>query len=125
MSSRIFHDLMVHGPRRIMVEGSWAPNAGNAIDATSVKGKGFSVVWTSTGLFTITFQDAFVDLESFTCTLQLAAGDDMIIQAGTWTAASKTMTVRVWNIAGAAVADVAADANNRIHFQAVFKDTGV
>ncbi len=124
MSHRSFDKLMTHGPRRILVAGSWAPNGSSTIVASSVKGLGFSVAWTSTGLFTITFQDAYVDLESFTCTLQLATAADQVLQVGAWTPASRTITVRVWDISTQAVANIAADANNRINFSAVFRDTG-
>lgn len=124
MSSRIFHDLMIHGPRRIMVEGSFAPNGSSAISAASNKGLGWSVAYTSTGLYTLTFQDSFVDLESITVSLQLASGDDKALQLGTWTASAKTLEIRCWDTSAAAVADIAADANNRINFQAIFRDTG-
>jgi hypothetical protein len=38
---------------------------------------------------------------------------------------AKTIQIRVWDISGAAVADVAADANNRINFALVLKNSNV
>lgn len=107
----------------VVVPGSFAPNAGSAIVATSNKGKGWTVARTSAGLFTITFDAKYVDLIYFDAGLQLAVGDDKYCQPGTYTAASKTMTVRVWDISGAAETDVAANANNRINFLAVFDNS--
>lgn len=122
-SGHKFHQLDTYSGNRVHVAGSFAPDSGN--DPTDVKGTGFTVAWTSTGLYTITFNDLYNDLESFQVSLQLASGDDKIVQSGTYTAASKTMTVRVWDIGAAAVADITANANNRINFTAVFKNTGV
>lgn len=125
MANRRFGKPYIYGDDRVICEGSFAPNGSSALVADDVKGIGFSVVRTSAGLFTITFDDAFPAFESAHATLQLASGGDQIIQIGTWTASTKKLQIRVWDISGAAVADVAADANNRIHFTAVFRNTGV
>ena len=127
----ILDELFVEGRSRVVVQGSFAPNGGSAVSAASNRGVGWSVARTSTGLFTITFNGGYKynQLDSFTCTLQQATGGDQFLQAGTYTAptatADGTMTVRVWDVSGAAVADVAADDNNRIHFVAVFRKSDV
>lgn len=102
------------------IKGSFAPNGSSAIDATQNRGYGWTVARTSTGLFTITFDSVYPALRAFTANLQLASADDKFCQVGTYTAASKTLEIRVYDISGTAVADVAADANNRINFCAVF-----
>ena len=43
------------GKGRVMVAGSFVPNGSSAIDNTKNQGKGWSVAYTSTGLYTITF----------------------------------------------------------------------
>jgi hypothetical protein len=108
----------------VMLQGSFAPDTANA--PTTVKGKGFSVARTSTGLFTITLQDTYQHLISGQVSLQLAAGDDKFVQLGAVDVASaKTIQIRVWDISGGAVADIAANANNRINFSLLLKNSTV
>lgn len=107
------------------IAGSFAPNGASAVDSASVRGKGFTVVRTSAGVFTITFADQYAKLISATATLQLATADDKYVLVGTYTAASKTLVLNVWDVSGAALTDVAADANNRINFSALFSISSV
>jgi hypothetical protein len=123
MANRNFEPLRAAGGERVVISGSFAPNGSSALSAASTYGRGFTVARTSAGLFTITLADQYYQLEAATATLQLASGDDKVVQFGTYTAASKTITLRVWDISGAAETDVSANANNRIHFCLVFKNT--
>lgn len=126
MANRNFDFLQALGKGVKVIAGSFAPNGGSAVAASSVKGKGFSVVRTSTGLFTITLQDAYTAMLSADVSLQLAAGDDKIVQLGSIDVVSaKTIQVRVWDISGAAVADIAANANNRINFCFVLSNSSL
>jgi len=111
-------------PERVIIAGSWAPNGSSAVASASNKGDmGWSVAWTSTGLFTITFTDSYAALECVVATLQLATKSDKYVQVGTWTSTARTLEVRVWDASDADVADVSANANNRINFLAVFRNT--
>lgn len=123
MAERNFDFAETIGRKKRIVSGSWAPNGNSALVAADTYGYGFSVAYTSTGLFTITFANTYLKLQSATVSLQLAAGDDKFVQVGNYVAASRTLEVRVWDISGAAVADVAANANNRIHFTCIFDDS--
>ena len=125
---------MAEGREYVDVEGSFPPNGSSAVtttySTTGLKGRGLaSVVRTSAGLFTLTFQQQYADLVNFTCSLQLASGGDQIVQMGTYTAPTGTtgavVQIRVWDISGAAVDDIAANANNRIHWRATFRKTSV
>lgn len=109
----------------VVIAGSFAPNGSSALVATSTYGKGFTVAYVSTGLYRITLGDLYAKLVSATVTLQLATGDDKTVQLGTYTKASKTLDIRVWDVGAAAVADVAADANNRINFNLVLSVSAV
>jgi len=109
----------------VTIAGSFAPNGSSAVASASVKGKGFTVARTGTGTFTVSFSDAFPKCISATASLQLASGDDKLVQVGAIDVAAKTMVLRVWDISGAAVADVAADANNRVNFNVVFSNSVV
>lgn len=121
-STHSFDYPMTLGKNRVIVSGSFAPNGSSAISAASNKGKGWTVARTSTGLFTITLDSVYNQLDSAVASLQLATADDKFAQIGTVTLASKTIVITVWDISGAAVADVAADANNRINFCFVFRN---
>lgn len=110
----------------VVLAGSFAPNGASAVSSASNQGNGWSVARTSTGLFTITLQDSYVSLLSATATLQLATADDKMVQIGSCDVTSaKTIEIRVWDISGAAVADVAADANNRINFVLCLRNSTV
>ncbi len=108
----------------IPMVGSFAPNGSSAIAGSSRKGLGWSVAYTSTGLYTITFADTFADLVSFECSLQLATGADSFLQMGTLVNTSTPVVqIRNWDISSAAVADIAANSNNRIHFVAWLRNS--
>lgn len=104
--------------------GSFAPNGSSALDATSRRGLGYTVAYTSTGLYTITFTDTYADLVSFEAQLQLTTGDDKLLQMGTLVnTATPVVQIRCWDISAAAVADIAAAAGNRINFVAWFRNS--
>lgn len=120
MASRIMRKIMGLNHGEVRVSGSFAPNGSSAISAASNKGRGWTVAYISTGLYRITFADKYVTLISAVVTLQQATGGDQFLQLGTYTASSRTLDVRNWDVSGAAVADIAADVNNRINFDCVF-----
>jgi hypothetical protein len=124
--------IWTEGRERVIVSGSFAPNGSSAVattrtDTTALRGVGWTVARTSAGLFTITFNGGrrYNQLDCFVAFLQQATGGDQFVQGGSYTpptaTADGTITVRLWDISGAAVDDQAADANNRIHFLAVFR----
>lgn len=124
MANRNFTRSQVLNRGEVILCGSFAPNGASAVNAASTQGIGFSVARTSTGLFTITLQDSYVALLSAEVSLQLASGDDKVLQLGSIdVVTAKTVQVRVWDISGAAVADISADANNRIHFTLRLKNS--
>lgn len=106
-------------PGLVKYKISFAPNGSSAIDATSNKGAGgtsrWSVAYTSTGLYTITLVDTFIDFNMILPSLQLTTGDDKYCQVGVTSVTARTVQIRVWDASAAAVADVAADAGNRIN----------
>lgn len=117
------HNFVETTQRKIrVVAGSFAPDTANA--PTDRRGKDFTVVRTSQGLFTLTFTEPHGQLISATATLQLASTDNYMCQIGSYVAADKTLEIRVIDDAGAGqVQDVAANANNRVNFLVVFDDS--
>lgn len=118
MANRLWHRIDTAERNRKLIAGSWAPAGAGAI--TSPKGEGFSVERTGVGLFTITFQDRFVDLECAEACFQVVTGPwDSYLQLGAYDATAKTLIVR--SIVAGAAADVAADPELRFNFQATVK----
>lgn len=110
--------IPAHTPRRYLVHGSFAPNGSSALDATAVKGdvQLFTVAYVSTGLYRVTLAYRANSIEDVQASLQLAAAAAQGLQLGPIDETNRTIDLRVVNTSSGAVADVAADANNRIHF---------
>jgi hypothetical protein len=125
MANRTFQQFQGTLDKGIVhVQGSFAPAGTGA--PTAVRGAGFSVARTSAGLFTITLQDKYVSLISGQVSVQLATGDDKVVQLGTAdVVTNKTVQIRVWDISAAAVADISADTNNRVNFVLILKNSSV
>ena len=123
MADRTFFDINSPGNDVTLVAGSFAPNAGAALDDDYTYGDGFTVVRTSAGKFTITFDDTYPTMLAAIATLQLATVDDKYCIVGAYTAASKTLVIYTYDISGGAVSDVAANANNRVNFVVAFSNT--
>lgn len=108
--------FQVYGFGIIMILGSFAPNGSSALVATSTKGKGFSVAYTSTGTYTLTFNYSSLAVLSAWLTPQMhAANVDTSLQFGD-VDTSTALTAVIRNNPGGSVADITANANNRIHF---------
>jgi hypothetical protein len=126
MANRNFNDVQTLPKGVKVLAGSFAPNGSSAVSSASVKGLGFTVARTGTGVFTLTLQDAYVDYLGGSLTLALNAADDKYLQFGAIdVVTAKTVVINVWDISGAALTDVAANANNRIHFVLWLKNSTV
>lgn len=121
MASRSVFPVKSLGRELHQVVGSFAPAGTGAV--TSVKGKGFTVSRTGVGVFLITFQDAWADLVSGRASVQLNALADTDAILGPYVAASKTLNIFI-KTAGVA-ADIAANANNRVHFEITFRNSSI
>lgn len=107
--------------KEVRLPGSFAPNGGSAVAASSNRGAGFSVVRTSQGLFTLTFDEDFAQyrLVSASGTLQHVTAIARWVQFGTYSQSARTLQVRVVDGSGN-VQDVTADADSRVNFVLVF-----
>ena len=103
-------------------EISFAPAGTGA--PTTLKGcySMWSVVRVSAGLFRVTFNHQFNDIEFTGGAVQLNALADRTLQYGPISVANRTVDVRVVDGAGA-VADIAADPNNRVNLVIVVRAT--
>lgn len=109
------------GKRRVRISGRFFPNGNSAIDNTTNQGKkGWTVAWTSQGLYTLTIQRRWLKLVPLGLGLQLSAAAARTLQWGTFTAnnSAGTWSVQIRCVDGAgAVQDIAANANNSIGFE--------
>lgn len=125
MANRNYNHRLVPGHKEVTISGSFAPDTA-ATPATATlkpsKTRHWSVAYVSTGLFRLTFNDNFVELISGQVSLQLAAGAARFITFGAYTAASKTIDVRITDAAGT-VQNIAIDDNNRVNFAFTFSNS--
>jgi hypothetical protein len=124
-TSFIMDELKAPGLGLEVIAGSFAPDTADPPE--TVRGGGFSVVRTSEGLFTVTLTNRYAGLIAGIATLQhSAANSDLKVELGAVVcshAAACTVQIRVVDISSAAVADIAANANNRINFALILKTT--
>lgn len=117
------------GKNRYIIAGSFAPAGVGAV--TDVYGSGFTVARTGVGVYVVTLAEKWMRLLSAQLTLQMVAVVAADLQLGaTDVAGAKTITINSWGptAAGntAAVAlEIAADANNRVHFEFVMSNDSV
>ncbi len=123
MANRSFDDVQALGKGRVIVHGSFLPNGSSAI-AVDPLWNGFTVAWTSTGLFTITLTDRYVALVSAHADFQMNAATDVKPQWGAIDVVTAG-TLQLRSIAVAAVTDIAANANNRVFFTLILRNTTV
>jgi hypothetical protein len=124
MANRNLTRSQVLNRGEVIICGSFAPNGAGAVDAASNKGIGWSVARTGVGAFTVTLEDKWIAVLSGQAQLQLAAVAGQVAQLGaTDVTSAKTVEVRVVDTATGLTADVAADANNRIHFELRLKNS--
>lgn len=123
MSSRNLREAKSPDREVVLIAGSFAPAGTGA--PTAAKGSGFSVARSGVGVFTITLDKIYPDMLSAVCSLQLATAADQYVLGGTYTAASGTFVINVWDVSGAALADISANANNRVNFILAMKNSTV
>lgn len=127
MASRLmYRDIASLDPSIVVIGGSFAPNGSSAVAATSIKGKGIAAVSrTGTGEFEVTLSDAYADILAVVPSLQLNAAADSYVQLTGAVTPSTTKKFKLTVITAGSAADVSANANNRIHFAILAKNTAL
>lgn len=124
MAGRMFDWLQALGKKRVVIAGSFRPNGSSAVDNTLNTGLGFSVVRDDVGDFTITLEDRFNGIDSAQISLELAAPGDSNVNFGDIDVVTAgTLIVSIFT--AAVTADLADDANNRVHFSLTLKNTNI
>lgn len=116
----------IRGKGILLIKGSFLPNAGtNPVSSGYLGGHIASVVWVSTGLWRVTLRDTGIRaIEAAIPGIQLNADNvDQAISFGAFTnvgvaqnSVSAPVSFLMRNAPGGAVADIAANANNRVSF---------
>lgn len=124
------HYPLASGQAQRIVAGSYAPSA--ALTPTSVKGKGFSVAWSATGIHVVTVDGPVADFVSIVPSLQIISSDGSTHQLTVGAVDAAARTFQICHKAAAdeaateaALADIAAAATSRIHFACVVAESDV
>ncbi|TXH41493.1 MAG: hypothetical protein E6Q97_37470 [Desulfurellales bacterium] len=126
MANKTFYGVKSRGRERVDICGSFAPNGSSAVSSASVKGAGFTVVRDSAGLFKVTLEETFPNYDCVLVTLQensAATTNFVKLQGAVDLSTNKTFYIA--NAPGGTLTDIAANANNRIHFRVCAKNTSV
>ncbi len=130
---RVFKNLMSVGGAEAVVRCAFLPD-GTDDPPISAGSHAFSVVYTSTGLYTVTFTHKLLGVPVFLPGIRVADGTPTIVQFGDYSAANRTLQVRVLQetetVGGDAntsfqLVDLTADADNEVSFLAIFKTDDV
>lgn len=139
---RLYGSFATNGSSAIVASGvkgfgfGYAPSAGVMTLQPNVNSKNFltttpGIVLSGTGVFTVTLEDTYIDCVAALASMQLstAGSTDVIIgtmsNLGSSTAAPAIQILCINSTTGGAVAPPAANANNRINFEFVFRDSTV
>jgi hypothetical protein len=125
MANRNFDHPWVLGKRIVQIGGSFDTNGSSSPVAT--KGLGFTVTRTGVGTYALLTSDPYLDVNSAMAELQLPTASLNAAYvgpiSGTNSTTGVTVTLYTQNVGG--LADIAANANSRVHFLLVLRDSTV
>lgn len=125
IASKMRNGLTVVGPGLVMVAGSFQINGGSA--PLAVKGKGFTVAFTSTGTWTVTLANAksckAIVSTLATMAINSAANVDVYAQMGACSASAGTFVIRVMTATVATTP--ATDVSNRVNFMFILATSSI
>lgn len=124
MANRNTDEVRTLGKGRELVAGHFYPQGGSAPTVDDTSKLGYSVQRTSTGVFTLTFEDTYIDVVSQWRDLQLNSPDGSIATIKSVDPAAKTAVIQTLNSSNA-LFDPAANANNKVSFGFLFKNSSV
>lgn len=123
MANRLFNRLEALGNKRVLIAGSFQPNGASAT-VLGVKGNGFTVAHTpGANTYTVTFQDAYFDYDSVS--LDAQGGTALLVQVNAEpdVKTARSLVIAAYTGGGTASNDLAFNANQRVHFQVMMKNT--
>jgi hypothetical protein len=108
----------------VVIAGSWIPAGTGTTAPTTVRGTGFTVVQTASGVFDVTFTSKFVQCDSFVASIQVAGETtDATTQTGDLTEATGSVYEkhRIRTMTGGTPTDFSGDSQARVSFFAVMR----
>ena len=121
MAEKIFFGVQALNPHVKIIAGTFKPNGSSAISNSDNKGAGWTVARTGTGKFVITLDDKYPGLLSGQVSLQHNGAGDKKVHWGIIDISAKTL--EIFSITGASAADLAAHAQNHVHFTLILRNT--
>lgn len=122
MAERNFDTVECLGRKKRMLNGSFKPNGASAIDNTLNQGEGFTVAYTTTGVYTVTFSDKYGKCQSANATLRQETRTQDVEVASCDPVTAKTLIIHGFARGSNTLADITAATNTRIDFVCVFSD---
>lgn len=128
MASRDFDYLQILGKLRKIITGTFFPNGSSSPVAASNLGLGWSVVRASTGTFTLTFTDAYNNIDSIiphshSATLGHTAQVVSALAGNAGAGVGPSFTIKTFVAGTNTAADFSAATTEAISFVAIMKNT--
>lgn len=121
MAARNTDFMQTLGRNKVTVCGSFKPNGSSAIDNSLNTGKGFTVAYTNTGRYTVTFSDKYGKIMSAHASL-IQATRSQTVEVESIDPQAGTMVIHASAHGAWSLADVTAATGTKIHFTAHFDD---
>lgn len=121
MAERNFDAKETLGRKVREISGSFVPNGSSAIDNTQNTGKGFTVAYTSTGVYTVTFSDKYGKRRAAVANLEQATRTQTV-EVASVDAPAGTMVIHGFAVGSTTLADITAAAGTRVSFTVTFDD---
>ncbi len=103
------------GEGRVRIGGRFRPNGASAIDNTLNEGSaGWTVAFTSTGLFTVTLEDVWNYAFDKSLSFEMASATDVVPQWGAIDLTARTLQIR--SLAAAVLTNIASDPGNWVNW---------
>jgi hypothetical protein len=103
---------------QVLPNGTSTPTIGENPDKVLA-----SVSRSGVGVYVLTLNDKFLALRSVHCQVQLNAAANTMVQVTGATTVATTKQITITILTAGAAADIAANANNILHFTAVLRDS--
>lgn len=108
---------------QVLIAGSFVPAGTGTTAPTGVRGDGFTVAQSASGVFDVTFADVYPECVSFIAGVTVnGETTDITVQTGDVTAATGTVgeVRRIRTMTAGTPTNISADGGARVHFVAIY-----
>lgn len=121
MAERNFDFCETLGRKKRLIAGSFKPNGSSAIDNSLNTGVGFTVAYTTTGTYTVTFTDKYAKAAGANAKL-VQATRTQDVEVKSVDPVAGTMVIEGFARGGTTPQDITAATATYIHFSVLFDD---